>query len=273
MLFILFVAVLIKLILPASIGWTCAWCINFITSFLVETCRFTASWNGVVYVGYVSFAIIIIYYVALFVGVTASRTRRFVVTSALILVLVGCLTYQAHDRYDAIVVYGGGSGQPALVVVDSVSNSADIINCPSRNIARRISQELAARGVNSVGRLIIAGSVLSFYGGTESLSFWNHIEEIYAPVRNMRTKRSVRMIERLGQNGVDVHDIAPYTLDGLTRGPLLQTTDLGYIVTIGVAVMKVESLPGGSLKTTAVVDGIIFEFDVEGSSFVWSEQI
>ncbi len=146
-----------------------------------------------------------LFYLALIVLIMSKRRKIFTLSFATVFAVAAFW----HIRKDfeparLAIFHGGHSQEPAIVICDPADKQAVVINAPSWDAAREVSNYLNAKGISKINTLFLASAWRNCSQGMKYLARGNAFEQITLPENYKRNKRLSSIIKDLAKSGTRI---------------------------------------------------------------------
>lgn len=138
---------------------------------------------------------IFIFFAALAVLLSVRRKAWFIAAGAVMALSIGFWHFLALSQPPAVLVlHGGSSAVPALVITAPGGDDAVMVNVPSYEAGNAAAVLLRSRGIDRIGKLIFTRGLKNYCGGTEKLLDSIRIGEIVIPPAFTRREYLTRLL-------------------------------------------------------------------------------
>lgn len=178
--------------------------IELLLDFVTFLTQFSSQLNDSGYIPNPSLWTLPIFYAVLMILITSRTRRRSIISSALLATLV--LSWhigQSFDSSEIMIIHGGESQQPAILLHDRINRNTICINSSSKETGRNIVNYLRNRGITEVDNFVFAHARREFCSGSDTIISNMKVSNIILPetyTRSQFAKIAVRQARLKGSS-------------------------------------------------------------------------
>lgn len=200
---LIFIVSIVKLLFTSlyPVSWLAGWLIDRIFSFVNLLSDFFAENYDFCIVKPPEWTLFLLYTALAAIIIFQNRKVFFVSLSVIVSVLIFWNLRQDFQDDTFYVFYGGSNSEPALLLCSYPEKKAILINAPSYEVSRSISNLLSLKGISSIDTLIITQNLKDFCKGASYLSSSIRINQLILPGKYERGKYSANLVKMLFPSG------------------------------------------------------------------------